>query len=141
RSPRCSCSPTARARPPASSTSTTCFAPASSDEAVTIQPPPRRRRPLWRPLRRATRGPRDAALAWAIQTYAGLFRAAPLRLGLAIGEQLGAGAHRLLARPRRLAVTHVGVAFPELDLRARERLVAETFRSTGRSFAELALFG
>ena len=62
-------------------------------------------------------------------------------MGLAIGERLGTGAHRLLARPRRLAVTHVGVAFPELDPGARERLVAETFRAAGQSFAELALFG
>jgi len=38
-------------------------------------------------------------------------------------------------------VTHVGVAFPELDPGARERLVGETFRAAGRSFAELALFG
>jgi KDO2-lipid IV(A) lauroyltransferase len=108
---------------------------------VTIQPPPRRRRSVWRRLRRATRGPRNAALAWAIQIIARLFGSLPLPLGLAIGERIGAGAHRLLARPRRLAVTHVGVAFPELDSGARQRLVAETFRAAGRSFAELALFG
>ena len=108
---------------------------------MTIQPPPRRRRSLWRRLRRATRGPRNAALAWAIQTCARLFGTLPLGVGLAIGERLGAGAHRLLARPRRLAVTHVGVAFPELDPGARQRLVGETFRAAGRSFAELALFG
>src|SRR5262249_29082875 len=84
--------------------------------------------------------PRNAALAWAIQTSARLFGSLPLRMGLAIGERLGAGAHRLLARPRRLAVVHVGVAFPNLDLPARQRLVAGTFRCAGRSFAELALF-
>jgi len=100
-----------------------------------------RRRSLWRRLRRATRGPRNTALAWTIRSSARLFGTLPLGLGLAVGERLGAAAHRLLGRPRRLALEHVGLAFPALDRSARQRLVAETFRCAGRSFAELALFG
>jgi Kdo2-lipid IVA lauroyltransferase/acyltransferase len=102
--------------------------------------PPKRRRSLWRRLRRATRAPRNAALARAIQFCVGLFGRLPFGWGLAIGGGLGVAAHRLLARPRRFAITHVGLAFPELDRRARENLVRETFRHAGRSFAELALF-
>jgi KDO2-lipid IV(A) lauroyltransferase len=102
--------------------------------------PARERRSLWRRLRRATRGPRNAALARAIGLAARAFGTLPLPVGLAIGDALGAGAHRLLGRPRRLAVTHVGLAFPELDVAARRRLVARTFRHAGRSFAELGLF-
>jgi KDO2-lipid IV(A) lauroyltransferase len=44
-----------------------------------------------------------------------------------------------MAAPRRLAVTHMGMAFPDLDLATRRRLVRETFRHAGASFAELAL--
>jgi KDO2-lipid IV(A) lauroyltransferase len=50
-------------------------------------------------------------------------------------------AHRILATPRRLARAHVEVAFPEMEEEARSRLVRETFRHAGASFAELALLG
>src|SRR5213592_662275 len=83
------------------------------------------RRSLWRRLRRATRDPRNAALARAIGGF---------------GRALGAAAHALLAAPRRLAVAHMGLAFPELELATRRRLVRETFRHAGQAFAELSLF-
>jgi KDO2-lipid IV(A) lauroyltransferase len=60
---------------------------------------------------------------------------------LAVGRALGSAAHALLAAPRRLALAHLAIAFPALDLAARQRLVRETFRHAGQSFAELALFG
>src|SRR5437879_10288008 len=59
---------------------------------------------------------------------------------LAAGRGLGMAAHALLATPRRLAVTHIGLAFPELDLATRRRLVRATFRHAGQAFAELSLF-
>jgi KDO2-lipid IV(A) lauroyltransferase len=100
----------------------------------------KKRRSPWRRLRRATRGPRNAALAGAIGAFARLLGALPTPVALAIGRALGTAAHALLATPRRLAVAHMGIAFPALDLAARRRLARETFRHAGQSFAELALF-
>ena len=61
-------------------------------------------------------------------------------VALAVGRGLGTAAHALLAAPRRLAVAHMGLAFPELELATRRRLVRETFRHAGQAFAELSLF-
>src|SRR5207244_3222086 len=98
------------------------------------------RRSLWRRLRRATRSPRNAALARAIGGFGRALGALPLPAALAAGRGLGMAAHALLATPRRLAVAHMGLAFPELDLATRRRLVRETFRHAGQAFAELSLF-
>jgi KDO2-lipid IV(A) lauroyltransferase len=98
------------------------------------------RRSLWRRIRRATRGPRNAALARAIASIVWLFGLLPLRTGLALGRALGSGAHALLGTPRRLALAHVALAFPSLDADGRETLVRETFRHAGVSFGELAGF-
>jgi len=97
------------------------------------------RRGPWRRLRRATRGPRNALLARAIAGTGRALGLLPPSLGLALGEALGTAAHALLATPRGFAREHVGIAFPELDAGARVRMVRETFRHAGRSFAELAL--
>jgi len=64
----------------------------------------------------------------------------PLPVGLGLGRALGGAAHRLLGRPRRLALAHVAMALPEIAPAARGRLVRETFRHAGQSYAELALF-
>ena len=98
------------------------------------------RRSLWRRLRRATRAPRNAALARAIDGFSRALGALPMPAALAVGRGLGAAAHALLARPRRFALAHVGLAFPELDLAARRRLVRATFRHAGQAFTELSLF-
>src|SRR5207244_3832778 len=66
--------------------------------------------------------------------------ALPMPVALAVGRGLGMAAHALLAAPRRLAVAHMGLAFPELELATRRRLVRETFRHAGQAFAELSLF-
>ena len=97
------------------------------------------RRGPWRRLRRATRGPRNALLSRAIAGTGRAIGLLPPAVGLALGESFGAAAHALLGTPRRLAREHVGIAFPELDAEARARMVRETFRHAGRSFAELAL--
>ena len=98
------------------------------------------RRSLWRRLRRATRDPRNAALARAIGGFSRTLGALPMPAALAVGRGLGTAAHALLATPRRLAVAHMGLAFPELDLATRRRLVRATFRHAGQAFAELSLF-
>src|SRR5207247_905440 len=98
------------------------------------------RRSLWRRLRRATRDPRNAALARAIGGFGRALGALPMPVALAVGRGLGTAAHALLAAPRRLAVAHMGLAFPELELATRRRLVRETFRHAGQAFAELSLF-
>jgi len=100
-----------------------------------------RRRGPWRRLRRATRGPRNALLARAIAGTGRAIGLLPASAGLALGEALGSAAHALLGTPRRLAREHVGLAFPELGAAARARIVRQTFRHAGRSFAELALLG
>jgi len=97
-------------------------------------------RSWWRRLRRATRGPRNALLARSIHGAGRTLGALPPFLGLGIGRALGSAAYLVLARPRRLAVRHLAVAFPELDVRGRHRLARATFRHAGESFAELALW-
>jgi len=99
-----------------------------------------RRRSLWRRVRRTTRGPRNALLARGIAGAGRALGALPVPVALALGDMLGRVAHAVLVDARRLAVGNVGVAFPELPLRERRRLVRRTFRHAGRSFVELALF-
>src|SRR5206468_12889403 len=98
------------------------------------------RRSLWRRLRRATRGPRNAALARAIGGFGRALGALPMPAALAAGRGLGMAAHALLATPRRLAVAHMGLAFPELHLPTRRRLVRQTFRHPRQAVAELSPF-
>src|SRR5262249_29922531 len=98
---------------------------------------PRRRRSLWKRFRRATRGPRNAVLARAIWGVGRAVGALPPPAALAVGRALGGGAHALLGTPRRLALRHVGMAFPELDEAARARIVRATFEHAGQSFVEL----
>jgi KDO2-lipid IV(A) lauroyltransferase len=99
-----------------------------------------RRRSLWRRLRRATRGPRNAVLARAIQNAGRLLGRLPVGVALALARGLGRAAHAILVAPRRLAIAHLGVAFPELDLAARRRTVRRTFEHSAQSFAELYLW-
>src|SRR5262249_44069709 len=91
-------------------------------------------------FRRATRGPRNALLARLIWGSGRLLGALPVPVAIAIGRGLGAGAHRLLGAARRLAIAHVAFAFPELGAVERARVVRESFRHAGQSFAELTLF-
>src|SRR2546428_3213223 len=81
------------------------------------------RRSLWRRLRRATRDPRNAALARAIGGFSRALGALPMPAALAVGPALGTTAHALLATPRRPAAAHMGLPLPELDLATRPRLV------------------
>src|SRR5439155_483362 len=94
------------------------------------------RRSLWRRLRRATRGPRNAALARAIGGFGRALGALPMPAALAAGRGLGMAAHALLATPRRLAVAHMGLAFPEPHLAARRRPGRGTLRPARPAVAE-----
>jgi KDO2-lipid IV(A) lauroyltransferase len=97
----------------------------------------RKRGPLRR-LRRATRGPRNAALARAIRGVARVLGAVPLPVALWIGSTLGAGAGLLLGTQRRLALRHLELAFPDWPAARRRAVARGMFRHTGCSFAELA---
>jgi KDO2-lipid IV(A) lauroyltransferase len=112
----------------------------ASDAVVAEPTRERQRRSLWKRFRRATREPRNALLARGIANVARAIGVLPAPTGLALGRALGRGAHALLGTPRRLARTHVAVAFPELDEAARARLVRSTFEHAGQSFAELGLW-
>jgi KDO2-lipid IV(A) lauroyltransferase len=79
-------------------------------------------------------------LARAIWTAAGAVGALPAPAALAVGRGLGRGAHAMLGTPRRLARAHVGLAFPDLDAAARDRLVRAMFEHAGQSFVELGLW-
>jgi KDO2-lipid IV(A) lauroyltransferase len=103
-------------------------------------PRPRRRHSWWRRLRRKTRGPRNALLARVITGAGRLLSALPVPVGLAIGRGLGSAAHAVLAGPRRLALVHLALAFPERTPAEQRRIARETFRHAGESFAELVLF-
>jgi KDO2-lipid IV(A) lauroyltransferase len=64
----------------------------------------------------------------------------PVPVALGLGRALGSVAYLLLGTPRRLALHHVAMAFPELTPAARRATVRTTFRHAGESFAELALW-
>lgn len=98
------------------------------------------RKSLWRRFRRATRGPRNALLAWSIWNASRLLGRLPARLTLGVGRAFGRAAHLVLVRPRALAQAQLAIAFPDLDARARRAVVQETFRHAGEAFAELALW-
>src|SRR2546429_230994 len=72
------------------------------------------RRSLWRRLRRATRDPRNAALARAIGGFGRALGALPMPVALAVGRGLGTAAHALLAAPRPPAAPPMGPALPGL---------------------------
>jgi KDO2-lipid IV(A) lauroyltransferase len=106
-----------------------------------VAPPRRPSRdpsPDARRRRRWLRAARNALLARSIAAAAAILGLLPLRMALAVGRALGAGAHRVLGRDRRLALEHLALAFPELDPARRAWIARETFRNIGCSFAELA---
>jgi KDO2-lipid IV(A) lauroyltransferase len=97
----------------------------------------RRRGPLRR-VRRATRGPRNALLAWGIRAAAGGLRALPLPLALAVGRGFGEAGFVVLSSRRRVALRHLALAFPDWSPAHRRRVVRRMFVHAGVSFAELA---
>ncbi|GAC1338069.1 MAG: lysophospholipid acyltransferase family protein [Myxococcales bacterium] len=97
-------------------------------------PPPRPaagRPPFWKRLRREAR---VRALLLAVPLLSRL----PHRLAVAVGGAVGFLAWWLVPKERRLALAHLGIAFPELDPHARARIGRASFVNLGRSALELA---
>jgi KDO2-lipid IV(A) lauroyltransferase len=67
----------------------------------------------------------------------GLLRALPHGAARGVGAALGSLAYRLDGRHREVALRNLGVAFPELDSAARERLTRDCFRHFGVAFTDL----
>jgi KDO2-lipid IV(A) lauroyltransferase len=101
---------------------------------------PRRRKSWWRRLRRATRRPRNAVLVAAIRGTGLVVGALPVSVGLGLGRGFGLAAHRVLGTPRRLALAHLGIAFPDWSMPRRQAVVRTMFQHAGASFAELSLW-
>jgi KDO2-lipid IV(A) lauroyltransferase len=88
--------------------------------------------------KRKIRAARNWALARLIGTIGAVLSIVPARMAIGIGRLLGAGAYRILRRDRRRALEHLALALPEMGAADRDRVVRDTFRSAGGSFAELA---
>jgi KDO2-lipid IV(A) lauroyltransferase len=87
-----------------------------------------------------SRRPRNAVLVAAIRGTARLVGLLPIGVGLGLGRALGTGADLTLGTPRRLALGHLAVAFPEWTPARRRAVVRAMFQHAGTSFAELALW-
>ncbi|MES2717571.1 MAG: lipid A biosynthesis acyltransferase [Pseudomonadota bacterium] len=68
-----------------------------------------------------------------------LFQRLPLGVQAALGQGLGAVLYRLAGSRRRIALRNVELCLPELDARARQRLVREHFGWLARSLLERGL--
>lgn len=63
----------------------------------------------------------------------------PWRVGLRLGEALGGAGYLVARERRRIARRNLELCFPDKDAAAREALVRENFRATGRALAETGL--
>lgn len=76
-------------------------------------------------------------LAWGgIQVLKGLGAVLPLSLLRSLGALLGGIARHVSSRDMKRARQHLKIAFPEMNARDRERLLAVTMRHLGRTAAE-----
>lgn len=67
-----------------------------------------------------------------------LLQRLPLRLAVAVGAALGFAGWYLVGRERRLALSHLALAFPEQPLEWRRRVGRASFVNLGRAALELA---
>jgi Kdo2-lipid IVA lauroyltransferase/acyltransferase len=95
--------------------------------------PPDSRIPLYRFF-----GPRYW-LVWLGLAIIRLLNLLPLPLQLAIGRMLGRAAHVFSRRDRRIAAINIGLCLPEMDAKARRRLVRQHFESLGCALLETGL--
>ena len=79
----------------------------------------------------------EFAVAWTV--FNGL-RMLPRRVALALGQNLGAVARRVLPHLRRHAQANLQLAFPALNDHAREQIERGTFRNLGRALGEATQF-
>ncbi len=79
----------------------------------------------------------EYALVWPLVKVMG---ALPRPVARAIGITLGLSVYAVHGRLRRVGLRNLALAFPEMSLRERRRLVRGEFISLGRQFAEVCLF-
>ncbi len=79
----------------------------------------------------------EYALVWPLVKLLGLL---PRPLARAIGITLGLTGYAVHGRLRRVGLRNLALAFPEMPLRERRRLVRGEFVSLGRQLAEVCLF-
>lgn len=76
----------------------------------------------------------------AVRGLLGSLGLLPRRAALAAAVSLAAGGYYLLGGLRRVAMTNIAIAFPELDQTERVRLVKGGFRNLGRILGEFSQF-
>ena len=76
-------------------------------------------------------GLRHAAEYATFMALFGAVRALPHRAARPVGAAIGAFAHRLDARHRKVALDNLAAAFPELDEASRRQIVSRCFRHFG----------
>lgn len=79
---------------------------------------------------------------WPIWSVLGLLRmisALPFKLQMLLGRNIGRVMYYLMARRRHIAMTNIGLCFPELDTTEQKRLVKRNFQSIAISGFETAL--
>lgn len=75
---------------------------------------------------------------WAFMGVLKLITWLPFTYQLAIGRGLGRLLHRLAARRRHIADVNIGLCFPHLSPRERQKLVLKTFEANGMGLMETA---
>ncbi len=80
-------------------------------------------------------------MSLAVRLFGGVARAVPRSWADRVGAFLGWGWYRLVPIRRRVARQNLEQAFPELDVKARERIVAGMYRHLGLCLVELLRFG
>ncbi len=71
----------------------------------------------------------------------GVLAVVPRRAAVSLMSGLGGLAYHLLGGLRRVAMTNLNIAFPELTLSEREKLAKGSFRNLGRVLGEMSHFG
>ena len=73
-----------------------------------------------------------------IRVFVAGLHAAPLGFARWFARRVALAVHALVARERRRALEHVALAFPDLDVNTRARIVREAFAQLGDAAAEIA---
>src|ERR1043165_5616854 len=81
-----------------------------------------------------------AAEYWIARTLLTLYGVLPRALAIALGRLLGRVAYLLPTRLRRTGLRNLEIAFPDLSLKERKRLLRGSFDSLGRLLGEFSQF-
>ena len=77
---------------------------------------------------------------WVARTLLTLYGALPRPLAIGLGRSLGRIAYLLPTRLRSTGLRNLEIAFPELSLTERKRLLRGSFNSLGRLLGEFSQF-